>query len=133
VPVGAQTFVLLVRTCVNLTVRRQRGDITNMHFDYLMVKEGARAGLVMAMAVGGLSVVPRLVWEAGRVKLACALSLGAHTFASALYTVVQTAGVRVLLATGIGVPVARFDDLRTSIDVSGLDESPARGGQKKNL
>ena len=112
VPVSAQTQVILVRTCVNLTSRRARGHIAPRDYDYLMAVEVCRACSVMALSVACLTFMPHLVWGTGYFRLACALSLAAHSLAQYAYSVVQLALCRVLLALGWGVPFARFDDVR---------------------
>ena len=88
-------------------------------YDYLIAKEASRAALVLAVSVGIVSQLPRLVWESGRFRLACVLALCAHSLANLTYTCVQRALCRLLLATGVGVPVPRFDDERKQWFVPG--------------
>ena len=112
VPVGAQTQVILVRTCVNLKGRRARGSLAPRDYDYLMAVEVSRACFVMVLSVGCVCMMPRLVWDTGCFRLACSLSMCSHSLAQYLYSSVQIALCRLLLALGVGVPVARFDDAR---------------------
>lgn len=113
IPIGAQVQIVAFRTCVNLTQRRALGEIDQEAFDYLMTKEGSRTVLVLIVAVGGVCQLPRLVWDfPSRFRLACALSMLALNLANIVFNCVQQALVRLLLATGVGVPVPRFDDYR---------------------
>lgn len=111
IPVAAQAQIGLVRAAVNLTQRRADGDLDHQSFRFLISKEVIRNAVVMILAVGGLSVLPRLV-SPPRVRIVCALSLLALQLASVVFNVVANAIYRILLLTGVGVPVARFDDLR---------------------
>ena len=121
IPVGAQLQIILIRCCVNLTQRRDAGHISRADYDYLMVKEVSRACLVMGVSVGCLSLIPRLVWDTGRIKAAMVLSLYAHSLAHLTYNAVQLGLCRLLLWLGVGVPVPRFDDVRT-VSGEGDDE-----------
>lgn len=77
-----------------------------------MAKEVSRSALVTIVSVGTLALVPRIVWESGRIKTACILCLCAHSLAERFYTGVQRALCRILLWAGVGVPVPRFRDER---------------------
>ena len=114
VPVGAQVQITALRTFVNLTQRRTVGALDQETFDYLMTKEGTRTVLVLALSVGGVCQLPRLVWDTGRLRSACILSMVAPNLANIVFNCVQQALMRLLLAAGAGVPVPRFDDTRLS-------------------
>ena len=130
-PVAAQAQTGLVRTAVNLTQRRAAGDLDEQSFGFLMIKEGSRNVVVMILAVGGLSLLPRLVWEHGRLGLACVLSLTGMQLANLVFNVVANAIYRTLLVSGVGVPVARFDDRRLAGRLDhGLDKSHGTGNDQ---
>ena len=78
-PVGAQIQASLARTSINLTQRRDNAEVDQKAYEWLMLKEGLRSGVLMTLAVGTLALLPRYVWEGGRVRTACALSLCALT------------------------------------------------------
>lgn len=127
--VMAAVQVQLVRTAINLTQRRQ--TIGQVAYYYLMVKETLRAVIAGGLSVCTLAMMPRLVWDTRRLRLACLLSLTVYGLTSCIFNVSNQIVVRSLLRLGVGVPVPVFQDLReqdlAAVPCSG-DSSPARGG-----
>lgn len=114
IPVALQIQVSLLRACVNLVRRRYLGELEQGPFDFLIIKESSRGVLVMLLAVGIISCMPRLVWETQghRLFLAEALSLTALPAANLTFSFCAWAVVRVWLRAGLGVPIPKFEDVR---------------------
>ena len=113
-PIGAQVQACLVRTAVNLTQRQRAGELEPGVFEYLMVKEGARACVVLLLSMWLVLNAPEAVREPGGhgFCVAAALSLLSHNIALRVFNVAAQIVIRALLAAGIGCPVPVFDDLR---------------------
>jgi len=109
VPVSLQVQVELVRLSVYLSSRREEIDVRDYHF--LVLKETLRACLVLALAIGLVCMMPRLVWTTGRLRLACLISLSGLGFANLVFNLCFQLCTRALLAT-CGVPILIFDDHR---------------------
>ena len=111
-PVGAQVQACLVRTCVNLTTRRRAGQLEPGAYEFLMVKEGARAGVVLLVATSLALRAPRLC--ASHFRAAAGLSLCCNQLALLAYNLGAQLVIRGLLASGLGVPWPVFEDMRIS-------------------
>jgi hypothetical protein len=105
-PVVFQLVAQLTRTTIHLTLRR---EALGMSFHYLIVKECVRGCVVGALTVPTLALTPRFVGTTGRLTLACAVTLTAFGTANLLFNVAHQAYVRVMLASGAGVPVPIFE------------------------
>ena len=108
-PVVCQLVASLVRTTIHLTLRR---DALGVAYHYLVVKEACRGCIVGALTVGALSLTPRLVGLTSRFKLASLLTLTVFGASNLLFNLAHQAFVRAMVASGMGVPVPIFRDLR---------------------
>ena len=122
-PVVFQLVAQLTRTAIHLTLRR---DMLGVHFHYLIVKECCRSCIVGTLTVGTLAFIPRFVSSTGRVRIACAITLTVFGSANLFFNVAHQLFVRVMDASGMGVPVPIFEDLRHGPTPGTAPDTPAR-------
>ena len=109
IPCTFQVLTHLVRTCVNLTLRK---ELLELSYDYLIVKEVLRAVFGGGLGVTIVAILPRVSWELGMGNSAAILSVIALGMANLIFNFAHHICIRLLLKFQIGVPIPVFHDER---------------------
>ena len=112
-----------MRAAVNLTARRSELGLTT--YNYLIVKEVGRACVTGILCVGSVALAPSLLRKTGWLCSACLVALFSFGVANLVYNVGLQLLQALMTATGIGVPVLMFDDMRGAAGSTPLKQPDA--------